>query len=407
MNFTKKSANLTPIEDNVFAVVKLAKDDIKKNGLENVVDATIGSLYDETGKIVAFHSVFNHYDQIPHEQKAKYASSFLGNEAYRKQVYEWVKQSEILNLHHEVIATPGGSGAISLTFSNILDPNETVIIPDIAWGSYSLMADQNNLNVETYQMFFGNKFNIDSFKEVVLKVKQTQNKILVVINDPCHNPTGYTMTINEWNEVIDFMNEVSKDIPCIILNDIAYIDYSYTLKDSRKYLNTFNKINNNLLCIVAFSISKSLTSYGLRCGAALALSKNPETTKEIKIVFEKSARAIWSNIPNAAMDNFVWVTVENIAEYMDEKQKYIDLLKERSDIFIKEAKECDLPLYPYKEGFFVTIKFNNNEERNCVHQTLIDNHIYTVCVNKGIRVAVCSTSTAKIKGLAKKIKQLI
>ena len=43
MSFIKSSANKTPIVDTVFSIVKLAKQDIEKNGKENVVDATIGS----------------------------------------------------------------------------------------------------------------------------------------------------------------------------------------------------------------------------------------------------------------------------------------------------------------------------------------------------------------------------
>ena len=43
MSFVKKEVNRTPIEDNVFAIVKLAKAAKDQVGAENVVDATIGS----------------------------------------------------------------------------------------------------------------------------------------------------------------------------------------------------------------------------------------------------------------------------------------------------------------------------------------------------------------------------
>ena len=42
-----------------------------------------------------------------------------------------------------------------------------------------------------------------------------------------------------------------------------------------------------------------------------------------------------------------------------------------------------------------------------VHSAFMDHHIYTVLVNKGIRVAVCSVSVSKVKGLAKKMKDII
>ena len=158
--------------------------------------------------------------------------------------------------------------------------------------------------------------------------------------------------------------------------------------------------------VLAFSISKSLTSYGLRCGAALVLGKNQDAVDLVKIVFEKGARATWSNIPNAAMDNFTWVVTENKENFLKEKQKYIDLMKERSSIFLNEAQECGLSSYPYVEGFFVTLDVKDNKQRDEIHQRLMDNHIYTVCVNKGIRIAICSLPVEKVYGLAKKIKDL-
>ena len=406
MTFTKLSANLTPIEDTVFAVVSKAKQAKEEIGSEKVVDATIGSLYNENEVIVAFNSVFNNYDAISKEIKAAYASSFTGNPEFREQVANWTIGQADVKLASSVIATPGGTGAVSMTFSDILEEGETVIIPDIAWGSYALMATDKQLKSKTYQMFDGNSFNIESLKETVLSVIDQQNRICIVINDPCHNPTGYTMTQKEWEEVISFMNECSKKVPCVILNDIAYIDYSYDLNNSRKYMETFNKISDNVMVVVAFSCSKTMTSYGLRCGAAILLAQSADLVRQSEIVFEKSARSIWSNIPNAAMKNFSDVTTKYYSAFMLEKSKYIDLLEARSAIFLSEARLCNLPLYPYKEGFFITIKIEDNEKRNRFHDALIKEYIFTVKVNKGIRVAICSLSVEKSKGLALRLKTI-
>ena len=59
MNFVKESVNQTPIVDTVFSIVAKAKEVKAKVGSENVVDATIGSLYDEEGTLVALDSVFS------------------------------------------------------------------------------------------------------------------------------------------------------------------------------------------------------------------------------------------------------------------------------------------------------------------------------------------------------------
>lgn len=406
MSFIKKKANRVPIEDTVFAIVKKAKEAKAEVGEDQVVDATIGSLYDEEGKLVALQSVFSSYDELKKEVKAAYAASFIGNESYRKQVYDWVVKPSGITLQHEVIATAGGTGAIALTLQEVLDENETLLIPEIGWGSYQLMAQMNCLQVKTYRLFNENTFDIEGFRIVCEEIMQQQKKLCVIINDPCHNPTGYSMSKQEWQQVVTILNECAKQGPVILLNDIAYIDYAYHLQQSRNYMQTFQNISDDVLVVIAFSCSKSLTSYGLRCGAAILLAQKEESIMEVKIVMEKAARATWSNIPNAAMENFTAVTTTYKDAYEKEKAYYIDLLKQRSDIFMNEANTCELAYYPYKEGFFVTVKVEDKALRDRYHEALMKQHIYTVKVNKGIRVAICSLPIEKCKGLAAKMKAI-
>lgn len=407
MRFVKEEVNTTPIEDTVFAIVKKAKAAIAELGEDKVINATIGSLYDEAEKLVAFESVFQHYDEITKETKAAYAASFTGNDDFREQVFNWVCQNQELNLKHRVIATPGGTGAVSLCFNELLDEGQTAIIPEIAWGSYALMAEMHNLKIARYSLFKDNRFNMESFQKTCLDVLKQQNKLMVVINDPCHNPTGYSLSIQEWEAIIEFLNKCGETAPVVLLNDIAYIDYAYDLEHSRDYLKTFENMSEHVMCVVAFSCSKTLTSYGLRCGAALALATSEDAVRSVEIVFEKTARALWSNIPNAAMDNFTYVTTTGKVDYLKEKGQYIRLLKQRSDIFLEEAKAVGLPCYPYKEGFFVTVAMNNNQERDSFHEALMKEQIYTVKVNLGIRVAVCSLSVEHCRGLAKRMKDIL
>ncbi|MBB5184367.1 aspartate aminotransferase/aromatic-amino-acid transaminase [Faecalicoccus acidiformans] len=405
MSFVKESVSQKPIVDTVFTIVKKAKEDKAKSGEDVVVDATIGSLYDEEGKLVALDSVFSSLKNLDNRVLAAYAASFTGNEDFKDRVYQWVLDGNS-HLHHEIIATPGGTGAVAMTIQECLEAGQTVILPEIAWGSYNLMAQMNNLQIATYALFEEDHFNIESFKHTCQMVMAQQNKLVVVINDPCHNPTGYSLNKEEWNEVIAFLNECSKTHAVVLLNDIAYIDYAYGQKQAKEYFSVFDQISDNIVVIVAFSLSKSMTSYGLRCGAAIIMGQREEAVQELKIVFEKDARATWSNINNGAMATFVDVMDHHLKAYDQERLHYVALLKERSDIFVKEAKEAGLKHYPYKEGFFVTLSMAN-ETRDKYHEALMENHIYTVKVNLGIRVAVCSLSVDKIKGLAKKMKEIL
>ena len=50
--FIRENIDHQPIVDNVFKIVSLANDAIAKKGKENIVNATIGSLYDEDGNLL-------------------------------------------------------------------------------------------------------------------------------------------------------------------------------------------------------------------------------------------------------------------------------------------------------------------------------------------------------------------
>lgn len=405
MSFVKDSVNKKPIVDTVFAVAAKAKEAKAKLGDDAVVNATIGSLFGEDGQLVALDCVFNSLKNMDNRSMAAYAASFTGNPDFKETVYDWVLNGNS-TLAHDIIATPGGTGAVDMTISNCLDAGQTLVIPSLAWGSYNLMAEMNNIKTVKYNLFEDDHFNLDSFKEACQSAMATQDRLVVIINDPCHNPSGYSLSKEEWQSVIEFLNECSKTHSVVLLNDIAYIDFAYQQEKAKEYMQTFDQISENVVVVIAFSLSKSMTSYGLRCGAAIILGKTEEAVQEVKIVFEKNARATWSNINNGAMHMFVDVIKNHKEEYNAERMKYVNLLKERSEIFVKEANEVGLKHYPYKEGFFVTLSMDN-DTRDVYHDALMKEHIYTVKVNQGIRVAVCSLSVDKIKGLAKQMKEIL
>lgn len=393
MNFIRDDLSTNKVNDTVFAVLAKANQDLSSDK----VNATIGSLCDEDGKLVAYKTFFDIYNNLDNRIKAKYAESFSGNKAFNEAVIKHVLENKV-KLPISAVATSGGSGAVTITIKDILKPGQTLLIPNIGWGSYKLMAAEYGLKVLEYDIY-----NLDDLALKAQSLAQSQDRILMIINAPSHNPCGVSYTVKEWQKLVSELNKI--EVPTVLLNDIAYIDYCYDLKHSRDYLEAFNDINDNLCIVIAFSLSKTMTSYGLRCGATIIINKDAKQNQLVRQTFEKSCRAIWSNINNAAMVAFSTVYNECYDKFLDEKADYINLLKERADLFIKEADEVGLEYYPYTEGFFITIKALERKEE--LHAALIANHIYTVQVNQGLRIAICSVPKHDILGLAKRIKTVI
>ncbi|WP_321329712.1 aminotransferase class I/II-fold pyridoxal phosphate-dependent enzyme [uncultured Ilyobacter sp.] len=394
------------VEDTVFKVVAEAMNAAKIHG-DKVVNATLGSLSDEEGNLVTMKSVWDEYKDIDVKELASYSASFRGEADFIEAVEKWVFQGVKKDFSTGIVATPGGSGAVSTTLRNYLGRGETLLLPEIGWGPYWLMAKEFGFEIEEYSLFHGEAFDMQSFKEKCEAIMEKQGRVLAVINDPCHNPTGYSLTSEEWKNLVDFMDELSKKGPVVLLDDIAYMDFSNNRETITKSMEELNGRNENFLVIFAFSISKTLTAYGLRVGAQVAVSSSQQVIDDFIRANEISARAVWSNIPKGGMKLFARLILdENKREALTrERNFYIDLLKDRSDIFMKEAKEVGLPVYPYKEGFFVTIKVEDSERQKEIQKKLKEKLIYTILVNKGIRVAVCSLPKRKIKGLAGRIKE--
>ena len=405
--FTKKEKDTSKLIDTVFKIASLAKKAKKELGNDKVIDATLGSLYDEDNNLVTLNSFFNTYRNLDNSDYAKYSSTFSGNFKYKNAIKNYVIGSSFKNLKERIVATPGGTGAISITISNMLSKEETIIIPNIGWTSYNIMAKENNLNIVQYKMFDdNNNFNLIDLKNKIKDSLNKQNKALVIINSPLHNPTGYSLTNNEWKELVRFINEDCDNKEVILLNDIAYIDYSYNLDTVKDYFKELDNLNSNALLVICYSCSKTFTIYGMRLGASIILHKDEEVLDELANAYDKSCRTHWSNSNNGAMTSISNVLNDNYNEFIKEKEQYINLLKERSDILLKEAKENELPIYPYKEGFFITIKVDNSIKEK-YHQELIKENIFTVQVNEGIRVAVCSLPINKCYGLSKRLKDIL
>lgn len=394
--------------DKVFKAA-VAANKAKENFGDKVVDATLGTLFDEEGNFVAFDSVWNTYETIDKIQKAKYASSIQGNPDFNQAIYNWLFGSNGLEIPCEIIATPGGAGAISSTMKNVLNPGETVIKPSQGWGPYKTMALECAITLTDYNMFKKDSFDIEDFKLTLTNVMNIQGKVLVIINDPCHNPTGYTLTGDEWDQIISFVNTLSKRGPIIILNDIAYVDYTTIGNDWKKHFQKYNKLKENVMIVIAFSCSKTLTAYGTRVGAQVVLSKDEKQLEDFKNAAIYSARSIWSTVNNSAMKLFsTIINDDNLREtFINEKQYYVDLLRERASIFVSEAKEVGLEIYPHVEGFFVTVKVKDYATKEKLNLKLQENNIFIVEVDGGLRVAICSVSKRKLKGLAKRIKNIM
>ncbi|MBO4358570.1 MAG: aminotransferase class I/II-fold pyridoxal phosphate-dependent enzyme [Erysipelotrichaceae bacterium] len=139
MKFLKPSENLDKYVDNIFSVVNAAKND------PEAINATAGCLYDEDGKMFTYDCVSEVENSITPIRKSAYAQSPAGNKSYLESLSRFILEDRVTN-HNACLATPGGTGAISTAIRMTLEEGDTIIYPEIAWGNYKVICNENNLN---------------------------------------------------------------------------------------------------------------------------------------------------------------------------------------------------------------------------------------------------------------------
>ncbi len=390
MEFIASKINKERFTEKVFKVTQAAKADKDPS----TINATAGCLYDEEGNLFTYKIVAECEKNLPSKQKFAYAASPSGNKEYVNAISKYILEDRIKN-NYKTLATPGGTGAVYTSMKLTLDEGDTIILPKIAWGNYNDMVKQLNLNVIRYDVY--------DLDDLFSKIDSIDGKVYVLINSPCQNPLGFAYSYEQWQKIIDKLNNLNKEV--VLALDIAYIDYASN--EPKKFFELFNNINDNVLVLICASTSKSFSFYGERLGAMIAINNNSELVDKIINLSSRLARAVWSNCNNGAMLTVTEVLNKHYDEYIIERDNAIKMLKTRVNTFISEADECGLVYYPMQDGFFITLKVEDDDYKEELHQRLMDNHIYTLTVNKGIRIAVCSIPLNKIHGLARRIKELM
>ena len=250
-----------------------------------------------------------------------------------------------------------------------------------------------------------NKYNLPALKAKVEEILSKQKSLLLIINTPAHNPTGYSLSEEDMQGVIDILKNATEGTgkTVTLLLDIAYIDYAGERQAVRKFFKKISNLPANILTIVAYSMSKGFTMYGQRTGAMIGVSSSKEVIDEFKGINQYTSRATWSNINRPAMKTLatVYKDPELLAAVQKERNDYYQMIKARADLFMKEANECGLKCLPYIAGFFLSIPDTDPE---AVCSKLHDDNIFAVPLKAGIRIALCAVPLKKIGGMAAKIK---
>lgn len=404
-NITANRTENISLKGDTFQIAALAQEASKRNPL--TIDGTVGSFKYNDKKFKGYKIVEETLKTLKDTEMYSYEKTDGGKE-FEKAVLNWVfnnNENIIKNMHPKVVSSPGGTGAISSTIYSTLDAGETILVPYLRWNPYIGLSTTKGVITKDYKYLENGIFAINDLKEKCNEVLKTQEKLVIILNDPCNNPTGYSLSIQELKNLVNLLNSFV-DVPVNLVYDIAYFDYlDIPYEDIRKRFDVFTRLNENVSVSICFSASKTFCMYGLRVGAAIFLSKNEENTISLYNASNYYSRHTWSNCNKLGMS-----LVSKIVNNEESKQKLIleieevkNIIKDRYLIFEEEAKQIDLPIYSYSGGFFTAVKCDDPQ---VLMEKLFLDDIYLLNASPNtVRIGICSVPLEQVRGLANKIKK--
>jgi len=329
------------------------------------INATIG-IAKEKGRTMCLPSIMEAIDGIAPEQSLTYAPSF-GISALRKAWRDglYMKNPSLEGKHISLpVVTCGVTHAIS-TFADLwVNPGDVVIIPDMTWGNYNMILNvRKGARITQYPAFSGNGgYDIPAFEKKVRQEADACDKIIVLLNFP-HNPSGYSITVEEGDRMAEILRGVAAGgTKIIVATDDSYFGLFYeddTLKES--LFACLCEADERLLAVKLDGATKENFVWGLRVGFLTYGCRLKETDGSFYEALErKTAGCIRGNISNAShLSQSIVLRSLQDGRHQEEKKEKFEILRRRAlrvKEVLKDPKYNDAwDVYPFNSGYFMCI----------------------------------------------------
>lgn len=390
-----------PGDDPIFALNREATQRRAAGG--RVINATVGALLEDDGSLAVLPSVVEAIREVPAAKSAAYAP-IAGVPEFLNEVTRDLLGGTALADIAVSCSTPGGTGALRHAVSAFLDRGQSVVTSSFYWGPYATICDEHERGVVTFNMF-DERGGIDlgAFERSLGETAARQGRLLVFLNDPCHNPTGYSMSRDEWTAVAGLLRAASERVPTAVLADVAYLAYG---RDQRSFLQHLAPLAERAAVLFAWSGSKAFTQYGARIGALIACAADADARGAIQRELAWACRGTWSNC-NAAGQHAVARCLADAplrARVERERERLRSLLDARVDAFNKAAEGTGLRYPRYDGGFFVTVFA---PDAKGAAEKLKARGVFTVPQPGALRVALCSVAQTDVPELVAALAESI
>jgi aromatic-amino-acid transaminase len=259
------------------------------------VNLGVGVYFDEDGKLPLLKCVQEAERLMMEAPKARGYLPIDGIAAYDKAVQGLVFGADSAALAAGRIATVqalGGTGGLKLgaDFLKRLNPGAQVLISDPSWENHRALFESAGFVVNQYPYYDAARRGVD-FDAMLAALNTAAAGSIVVLHACCHNPTGYDITLAQWQQVIAAV-EARALVPFL---DMAYQGFGEGIAEDGAVVGLF--MASGMDFFVSTSFSKSFSLYGERVGALSVVCESKDEAARVLSQLKRVIRTNYSNPP--------------------------------------------------------------------------------------------------------------
>jgi aromatic-amino-acid transaminase len=183
-----------------------------------------------------------------------------------------------------------GGLKVGADFLHRLNPGAKVLISDPSWENHRALFTNAGFQVETYPYYSAARRGID-FDGMLTALNMAAEGTIVVLHACCHNPTGYDLNAEQWDQVVA-ATRARKLVPFL---DMAYQGFADGIAEDGAVVGKYVASDQDFF--VSTSFSKSFSLYGERVGALSVLCQDADEAARVLSQLKIVIRTNYSNPP--------------------------------------------------------------------------------------------------------------
>ena len=259
------------------------------------VNLGVGVYTDEDGKLPLLACVQQAEQALLETRQPRGYLPIDGIAAYDQAVRELVFGTDSEPLASQRVATVqavGGTGALRIgaDFLKRLTPDAGVLISDPSWENHRALFTQAGFAVSSYRYYSSSAPGLD-FDGMLADLQAAPANTIVVLHACCHNPTGYDLSPQQWEQVAATIKQ--RGLTPFL--DMAYQGFGEGIAEDGAVIRQFAAAGLNFF--VSSSFSKSFSLYGERVGALSVLCSDADEAERVLSQLKIMIRTNYSNPP--------------------------------------------------------------------------------------------------------------